>query len=285
MLKKLFSGYNYKNNICITPFAEVKKGADGMGISPISGFSNNQNTVNLIKLATMKRINSAADDAAGLAISKKMESTSNAYEVGSRNIKEMSDLSKTADSAMGNIQEHINKIKELSVQAANGTLSESDKGALQKSIEGQKEAIGKISKSAEYNTQKLLDGTFTNKSTATDGSGGSTVINIADMSLEALGLADFDVTKSFDLSTLDDAMTKVSSERSKVGASMNRFDHAVALNTNASQNLKAAQSRIEDADIAKETIQLNINKAIQQYKYFASASQNAMIGSQMNIAG
>lgn len=256
-----------------------------MGISPISGFSNNQNTVNLIKLATMKRINSAADDAAGLSISKKMESASNAYEVGSRNIKEMSDLSKTADSAMGTIQEHINKIKELSVQAANGTLSESDKGALQKSIEGQKEAIGKISKSAEYNTQKLLDGTFTNKSTATDGSGGSTVINIADMSLEALGLADFDVTKSFDLSTLDDAMATVSSERSKVGASMNRFDHAVALNANASQNLKAAQSRIEDADIAKETIQLNINKAIQQYKYFASASQNAMIGSQMNIAG
>lgn len=285
MLKKLFSGYNYKNNICITPFAEVKKGADSMGISPISGFSNNQNTVNLIKLATMKRINSAADDAAGLSISKKMESASNAYEVGSRNIKEMSDLSKTADSAMGTIQEHINKIKELSVQAANGTLSESDKGALQKSIEGQKEAIGKISKSAEYNTQKLLDGTFTNKSTATDGSGGSTVINIADMSLEALGLADFDVTKSFDLSTLDDAMATVSSERSKVGASMNRFDHAVALNANASQNLKAAQSRIEDADIAKETIQLNINKAIQQYKYFASASQNAMIGSQMNIAG
>ncbi|MCX7710587.1 MAG: flagellin [Clostridia bacterium] len=220
-------------------------------------------------LSSMQRINSAADDAAGLAISQNLTAETKGYDKGTDNALSMNDLAKTADGAMSSIHDSLQRMRELAVQASNGVLTGDDRKLIQEEIDQLKQSIGGVVQNTQFNTQKLLDGTFKDKNIAMNPSGTGMKMNIQNTGLEALGIKDFDVTKDFDIKTLDNAISQVSDARSQLGATSNRIMHGVSINQISSENLTASKSRMVDLDIPKAISQMKTQEILQQYQYFA----------------
>lgn len=221
------------------------------------------------RLSSMQKINSAADDAAGLAISQKMTAQTNGYEQGAANALSMQDLANTAEGSLSSMQDNLQRIRELAVEASNGTLSDSDKQDIQDEVNQLKSEISDDAKNTQFNSMSLLDGTFTNKNIAVNPSGTGMMMNMQNTSLQTLGIANFDVTGSFDISGIDNAIDKVSKARSNLGATSNAISSAVNVDWQSEQDLTAANSRIVDADVGTETTNLNIQKILEQYRMFA----------------
>lgn len=220
---------------------------------------------NYQSLASGKVINSAADNAAGLAIAEKLESQSNGYDVGMRNAGTTQDMLKVADGALGSITDSLQRIRELSVQASNGIYTASDKGAIQAEIDQLKQSISDTASWTQFNTKNLLDGTMGASNVATASNGNGLTVQMPNSTLEALGIADYDVTGDFDISAIDQALEKVSSARSGLGASSNRLDSVMAYNALASYNTTASQSRIEDLDYPKAISELKKNQLLETF--------------------
>lgn len=248
----------------------------------ISNVNNSQVMRNLqmemLRMSTARRINSAADDAAGLSISEKMLSQSNGYSVASRNAEDAQSAAKVADGGLNGIQDNLQRIRELSVQASNGTYSDEDKALIQNEIEQLKSGITDQVKGTQFNTIKLLDNT-SNINLATNPSGTGLSMKMVDTSLETLGIADFDVTKNFSINSIDNAISKVSSARSNFGATSNRLDHVVRNNDITNHNLIASMSKITDTNYGQAVTDYNTQNALNQYSYMAmqaNMQQNAL---------
>lgn len=220
------------------------------------------------QIASGQRINSAADDAAGLAISEKLKSQVTSANKNIENIATMDNALRTAEGSFGSIQDSLGRIRELAVQASNGILSDDDKQIVQNEINQLKEGISSVASNTEFNNIKLLDGSFTNRNVAMNAQGTGSSITIENTSLETLGIKDFDVTKDFDISSIDDALTKVSEARSKLGSASNAFEHASASIAVKAENLTSARSNITDADIGRQVSVLKRNQVLDQYKMF-----------------
>lgn len=248
-----------------------------MSISGISG-SQMQNIYGA--LTSGKRINSAADDAAGLAISEKLLSQTNEYSVGSSNAKDGMSLINVAEGALSGIHDSLQRIRELGVRASNGLFSDSDKQMFQDEIDGLKQTIQGTARGTTFNTMKLLDGSMADIELATNPQGGKLKIQLVNSTLESLGITDFDVTKDFDLKAIDNAIEKVSEARSNLGAHSNALAHTINNNDYTNHNITAAKSRIADTDYGEESMKRSRDEAIQQYRIFgikAQAEQNAGI--------
>ena len=224
-------------------------------------------------LVSGKRINSAADDAAGLAISEKLLTQTNGYSVGTNNAADGINLMNVADGALSTMQDSLQRIRELAVQAGNGIYSASDKELIQMEIDGLKQSIQDAAKGTEFNTMKLLDGSMADISLATNPSGGGLKIQMANSTLESLGIADFSVTGKFSLDDIDSAITTVSKARSKLGAKTNALGHTINYNDNAGLNLMAANSRIRDTEYGSAIINRNRDNILSQYRMFAMKAQ------------
>jgi flagellin len=236
-------------------------------------------------LSSGKRINSAADDAAGLAISQKLQAQSNGLEQASNNGLSMNDLANTADGALNSMGDSLQRIRELAVQASNGILAGGDKQAIQSEIDELKQSINETAKNTQFNTQKILDGTFTNKNIAVNTQGSGMQMNIRDTTLATLGIQNFDVTGNFDISDIDNAISKVSDARSDIGATSNAIKSAVSANDIEQINTEAADSRIEDADIAAQATQLNTLKILDQYKMYAQKQTMSQKANVLSLLG
>lgn len=219
-------------------------------------------------LSSGYRINSAADDAAGLAISEKLLSRENGYSVGSTNARDGINLLNVADGALSGMQDSLQRIRELAVKASNGIYSDSDKQAIQMEIEGLKQSIQDTAKGTTFNTMKLLDGSMADMQLATNPEGGGLEIQLDNSTLESLGIADFDVTGNFDLAAIDDAMERISASRSKYGAQSNALAHTINYNDYANYNLAASNSRIKDTDYGEELMKKNRDEVLNQYRIF-----------------
>ena len=225
-----------------------------MSISSISSQGLYQN---YRQLASGKRINSAADDAAGLAIAEKMLTQSNGYDVGWRNAATSQDMVNVADGGLSTITDSLQRIRELGVQASNTAIyGDSERKMMQQEIDQLKDTISDAAKNTRFNTMSLLDGKM----------GSSMDINMPNATLEALGIADFDVTGDFDLSVIDDAIDKVSSARGEMGATYNRLGYTMNYNSYASLNTTAARSRIEDLDFPKAISDMKKNSLLEEYR-------------------
>lgn len=224
-------------------------------------------------LASGKRINSAADDAAGLAISEKLLTQTNGYSVGTNNAADGINLMNVADGALSGMQDSLQRIRELAVQAGNGIYSASDKELIQMEIDGLKQSIQDAAKGTEFNTMKLLDGSMADLSLATNPSGGGLKIQMENSTLEALGIAGFDVTGNFSLDDIDNAIKAVSKARSKLGAKTNALGHTMNYNENAGLNLMAANSRIRDTEYGSAITNRNRDHILSQYRMFAMKAQ------------
>lgn len=242
---------------------------DSMAIASI----DRQLNTNYDHLSTMKRINRAADDAAGLSIAEKLKSQSNGYDVASDNVANSKNMLHIADGALGSVADSLQRIRELSLQASNATYTDDDKASMQDEIEQLKSHISDVANNTEYNTKKLLDGSVTSMNTASTASGSSVNTKLPNSTLDVLGIADYDVTGNFDISKIDDAIKKVTKARSSIGASTNRFDHVYANNQYTSQNLTESRSRIEDLDVGKYVSEMKKNQILSQYKMFAQSAK------------
>lgn len=226
-------------------------------------------------LSSGKRINTAADDAAGLAISKKMQAQETGLNVGAQNAKEGMGALNVADGALGGVVDYLQRIRDLALRSMNGLASASDKQYYQDEINQLKDGIQSMSKTTSLNEQKLLDGSMADMHIATNPDGSGMRIGMANSTLEALGIADFDVTKKFSLDTIDDAISRVSSQRSSLGASTNRLEHAYNYNTGASLEQLSSRSRIEDLDMPKAISEKKKEDLLSEYR-------NLMLKKQMN---
>lgn len=202
------------------------------------------------KLSTGKKVNSAADDAAVLAISEKMMKQAKSLNKGASNINAGIHVANIADGAMSSISENLMDIEANSIRAMNGTMSDSDKAIIQENIKGSIETVNHIARNAKYNELNLLDGSSDHISIAT-GSGGMSVSG-GNMTGDALGLSNYSVTgDTIDKSVLDSALHAVNSARSKQGAQSNALSSAYRSNKITEENTTASYSRMVDTDMAK----------------------------------
>lgn len=203
-------------------------------------------------ISSGKRINSAADDAAGLAIGQKMQKQENGLRVGGQNAQEGMGALNVADGALGGVMDYLQRIRDLAVRSMNGLSSASDRSYYQNEINQLKDGIQSMAKTTSLNEQKLLDGSMADMHLATNPDGSGMKIGMANSTLEALGIADFDVTSGkFNLDDIDSAIEMVSGMRGNLGASTNRLEHTYNYNTAATLEQVSSRSRIEDLDMPK----------------------------------
>lgn len=230
-------------------------------------------------LISGSKINKAADNAAGLSISEKLQSRENGYTVGSANAKDGISMINVAEGALSGIQDSLQRIRELSVKSLNGLYTASDREAIQAEIDGLKQSIQDTAKGTSFNSMKLLDGSMADIDLATNPEGGGLKIQMENSTLESLGIADFDVTGDFDLSAIDKAMERISAARSSLGTQSNALSHTIRYNDYANYNLTAADSRLKDTEYGEEILKKNRDEVLQQYRIFGiKARTNADAG-------
>jgi flagellin len=202
------------------------------------------------KLSSGLRINSAADDAAGLAISEKMRSQINGTAQAQRNAMDGISLVQTAEGAYNEMHSILQRVRELAVQAQNGTLTSADTTAIDQEVGQLTAELTRIAGNTQFNGLQVLSGSFTLQVGADSGSGNQIAFSLSSISFSSLGSA----ASSGAISAIDQAITSVSSARSTLGAVQNRLEHAVSNLGVYQENISAAQSRIRDVDIAAETV-------------------------------
>ncbi len=248
----------------------------------INGVSS-QNDMMYSQIASGKRINSAADDASGLAIAQKMTSQENGLNVGSDNARDGVSLLNVAEGALSQMSDDLQRIYELGVKASSGLNTGEELGAIQSEIDQLLSDIEGIGKNTEFNTMKILDGSMADINLATKPDGTGQRIQMVSSTLADLGIEGFDVTKSFDLSKITDAIDKVSERRSSMGAQTNALESAIRYNDYAAENTLSSRSRLEDLDIAKAISEQKKQETLNQYQLMMQRrreqdEQNRMIG-------
>ena len=220
----------------------------------------------LERLSSGLRINRAGDDAAGLAISEKMRAQVRGLSQASRNSQDGISLLQTAEGAMNEIHNNLQRLRELAVQAYNGTNTAGDVTAIQSEVTELVAEIERIADQTTFNTQSLMEGVKTFSFQVGANAAETITVTINDMQTATLGIAalDIDNATTSSITTIDAAITLVSTARASVGATQNRLESTIANLGVSVENLTAAESRIRDADIAYETTQYTRNMILVQ---------------------
>lgn len=241
------------------------------GLRAVSAFRSAQAAYvkSMERIATGQRINRAADDPAGLAISERMRAQIRGLKQASRNAQDAISLLNVAEGALGETHAILHRLREIAVYAATGTLSAADREALQMEFDELVKAIDDLARNTNFNTIPLLDGSRNEKNPLIiqigANAGQSTDIVLADLRAKALGLLDDDENPlslaspeeaNNVLKAVDEAINMVSSQRSYLGAKTRRLEHTINNLENAALNLTEAESRIRDADIAEEMLNM-----------------------------
>lgn len=232
------------------------------------------------RLASGKRINSAKDDPAGLAIANRMTAQIRGLDQGTRNANDGISVAQTAEGALSEINHNVQRIRELTVQALSDSNNDKDRASIQNEISQRLEEIERIASHTHFNGNSLLGAGVQDMSIQVGANDGNTIaIQLRAMDLSALGLSDFTVAPAEGedatanpLATLDKALERIDGLRSHLGAVQNRFESVIRVNQNTSLNLSAARSRIEDADYAAEISNM-IRAQIQQQVAVAVLAQ------------
>jgi len=221
----------------------------------------------LERLSSGLRINRAADDAAGLAISEKMRSQIRGLNQASRNAQDGISMIQTAEGSLNEIHNMLQRMRELAVQASNEIYTPEDIATLQDEVDQLVEEIDRVAAAAEFNTQPLLDGTMSGVELQVGANEGQTItIDIGAVTAGDIGVDGVDLTSDAAgaITTIDSAIGDISSSRASLGAIQNRLESTVANIGISVDNMTAAESRIRDADIAYETTQFTRNTILVQ---------------------
>jgi len=246
--------------------------------------ANINQSKSLEKLSSGLKINKAGDNAKGLAISEKMRAQIKKLEQSSRNAQEAITVTQVADGALNETHAALQRMRELAVQAGNDTNTGVDREAIQQELDQLAGEVNQIAENTNFNTKKLLDGTFSQTAQIKSDSKESLSLAIDDMRAHALGLtgdetvikADADVSSEYALDVsnpagaarsvakIDEAIKAVSEQRSKIGAYTNRLEHTIANLDTASENLTNAESRIRNVDMAKDIMEYTKTNILNQ---------------------
>lgn len=200
-------------------------------------------------LSSGSRVNTAAQGASEMAILQEEQRQIGGYNAGTENMQSAKNALNIADGATAEITENLQRMRELALKASNGLLSNEDKSYIQEEINGLKQGIADIADRTNYNGVPLLDNEEGKVfQLASDANGTQRDFKTVNATLDALGIADFDVTKSFDIKTLDNAMNMISKGRASMGAQTNAFDVAINYNNTVTYNTTAAQSTTGDTE-------------------------------------
>jgi flagellin len=224
------------------------------------------------RLSSGFRINSAADDAAGLQISNRLTAQIQGLDQAIRNANDGISLSQVAEGAMDEITTALQRIRVLAVQSQNGINSSGDRIALQKEVSALKAEISRIATTTQFGGVKLLDGRYSSTFLVGANAGQTISVNISrtggGFGTSGLGLAGLTISSlagaSRALAQIDSAINVIDSKRADLGAIQNRFQSTIRNLSNIVENISAARSRIRDTDFAKETAELTRSQILQQ---------------------
>jgi flagellin len=227
--------------------------------------TSNRLQQSMARLSSGYRINSAADDAAGLAISERLRSQIGGLSQANSNAQDGISLVQTAEGSLNEVHAMLQRVRDLAVEYKNGTLSTEDRTAIQSEVNQLGSEIERIGQSAAFNGISLLAnaGTITFQIGANDGDS----IGVSTISLgSAVGSSVFalSVTGSTDISEIDDAINAVSAQRSTFGAVQNRLEHTINNLQTYQENLTASESQIRDVDMASEMVEFTKDQILQQ---------------------
>ncbi len=252
----------------------------------------------LERLSSGFRINRASDDAAGLAISEKMRAQITGLVTAQRNAQDAISLLQTAEGALNETHSILQRMRELAVQAANGTLTDADRAQLQKEVDQLIDEVQRIANSTEFNKKKLLTGQSFNQAKfqvgANNGQVMTVTISAMTKGVNGLGLVNANgsalkistaAKASQAIVTLDTAIERVSTVRAKLGAYQNRLEHTITNLGVAAENLTAAESRIRDVDMAKEMTEFTKNQILIQAGTAMLAQANMKPQSVLKLLG
>jgi flagellin len=232
--------------------------------------TDGQMAKSLEKLSSGFRINRAADDAAGLAISEGLRSQIGGLKVAVRNTQDGVSVVQTAEGALTEVHAILQRMRDLAVQSSNDSNDTNSRAALNAEATALKTELTRISDKTTFNNVALLDGTFTAKQFQVGYASGDTIqVDIA-QDFDAVGLAvdGVDLTTQAGASTaitsLDTAIKTVSTERGKLGALQNRFEHTINNLNVAIENLSTSESRIRDTDMAQEMMSFTRSQILSQ---------------------
>ena len=225
------------------------------------------------KLSSGLRINRAADDAAGLAVSEEMRTKIRGMGVASRNAQDGVSLVQVADGALAGVNDMLQRMRDLAVQAANGTLTDSQRSNLDSELQALMQEVNRVSTDTEFNGIKILSGSVATAASAVTLQVGananqSIAFTIPTMDTSQLGVSGIAVSTALSASaaiaSIDSAITIVNQTRADMGAVQNRLEQTISRLNLVAENLQAAESRIRDADMAEEMIKLTKSQILQQ---------------------
>jgi flagellin len=227
---------------------------------------------NYRKLSTGLRISTAADDAAGLAISERLRSQVRSLEQAKRNANDGISFVQTAEGALNEVSSILVRLRELAIQSSNGSVSGQDKDTLNEEFTSLVAEVNRIGSSTEFNGIKLLDGSSSSVDFqvgfGTTSGIDTLAVNLSPALSTSLSLQSLDIgsggTTTTALTNIDSAINAISSLRGSLGAIQNRLGSTINNLAIQVENLSAAESRIRDVDVAYETAQLTRNNILQQ---------------------
>ena len=254
----------------------VQHNLTAMNSNRMLGLTSSAQAKSTEKLSSGYKINRAADDAAGLAISEKMRRQIRGLSQASENASDGISCVQTAEGALAEVHDMLQRMNELAVQAANGTNMTADRSYLQSEVEQLQAEIDRVAESVTFNEQKLLDGTFEKGDgivlqVGSEGNDENTIkFNIDKMDAAGLGVDKIDISDATgaaargSIDTIKAALTKVSQQRSDLGAIQNRLEHTINNLDNVVENTTAAEAQIRDTDMASEMVKFSNNNILAQ---------------------
>ena len=228
------------------------------------------------RLSSGLRINSAADDAAGLGVAKSMNAQVRSYAVAERNTNDAISMLQTADGGAEQVDGLLTRMRELAVQSANGSYSSDDRANIQAEFKQDQDEISRVASSVQFNGKNLLSGTVATTTFQVGiGTASSDKIGVSfggadadTLVVSSAGAASIDVTTAAkalsSITAIDSAIKTLSAQRANFGAGMNRFQSTVENLQSMQTNTSASLSRIQDTDVAKETAALSRNQVLSQ---------------------
>ncbi|MED5464294.1 MAG: flagellin [Myxococcota bacterium] len=251
-------------------------------------------TNNIARLSSGLRINSAADDAAGLSITQNLNAHIVGLKQASRNANDAISVIQTAEGALGEVNNILSRMRELAVQGANeGNMSSNERGYIDQEFQLLESELNRIVGVTEFNGRKLIDGTMSTgvdfqigmRNTASD----RISLTIADSDATALGLNDEAVNASTSaqkaIDALDAAIQSVATMRGTLGTTQNRLTMTISNLSNMHENLSASVSRIQDTDVAEESAEMTRNQILQQAGVAVLAQANQLPQSALALLG
>lgn len=237
----------------------------------------------LEKLSSGLRINRAADDSAGLAISQRLRSQVDGLKQASRNAEYAKNMVQTAEGFLGELHNMLGRMRELAVQAASDSVDDDNRTSLNAEFILLRAEIDRIASAAEYNNQKLLDGTFVNKQFQIGANGDAdnqlsfsiAAVDSTTLTIDALAITDLAGSVTA-METIETGIDTVSTVRSELGTIQNRLAYTVASVDNAAENLSSSESTIRDLDISEEISTFTKSQILVQAGMSMLAQANAV---------